>query len=174
MTSSVATSYQFTVAGETHQVSLYSENDGYRVKVGDRQMVVQAEVISDNCLLLDLDGCSVTIYLAEEKGKIYIATGGRQFVVERVGEPAGGGISAQTQAFHTDHALTSPMPGQVVKITVREGDLVDKDQTVAIVEAMKMENELRASGRARVKKILAAAGDLVDAGQIIVELEPDE
>jgi acetyl/propionyl-CoA carboxylase alpha subunit len=45
---------------------------------------------------------------------------------------------------------------------------------LAIVEAMKMENELKASARARVKEVCAAAGDLVDAGQIIVELEPEE
>jgi biotin carboxyl carrier protein len=45
---------------------------------------------------------------------------------------------------------------------------------VVIVEAMKMENELRASCRARVKKISVRAGGLVDAGEVIVELAPEE
>ena len=66
------------------------------------------------------------------------------------------------------------MPGQVVKIQVSQGDVVHKNQTLAIVEAMKMENELKSTGPARVKKICAAEGDLVDAGQVIVELEVEE
>ncbi|MCK4273064.1 hypothetical protein KAX22_10445 [bacterium] len=174
MARSFGRTFQFTIGDTTHQLSLFSEPGLYRAHFGDRQLEVHVQPISDNCILLDIDGHSVTVYLAEEGGRKFICIGGRQFVLEEVRESAGSGVAAQTQAFKTDYALVSPMPGQVVKIQVSEGDVVEKNQTLAIVEAMKMENELKASARARVKKVCAAAGDLVDAGQIIVELEPEE
>jgi biotin carboxyl carrier protein len=63
------------------------------------------------------------------------------------------------------------MPGMVVKLNVAEGDLVQKNQSLAIVEAMKMENELKSPIQGRVKKINGAPGDLVDAGTPLIELE---
>jgi biotin carboxyl carrier protein len=66
------------------------------------------------------------------------------------------------------------MPGKVVKIGVKVGDEVRKNQTLVIVEAMKMENEIKSPIPAKVKKINFKEGDLVDTGQPIVELEPKE
>lgn len=68
--------------------------------------------------------------------------------------------------------LVSPMPGRVVRVMVREGDELVADTPVAIVEAMKMENEVRATHAAKVVRVAVAAGDTVDAGQVLVELEP--
>ena len=57
------------------------------------------------------------------------------------------------------------MPGKVIKVNVAEGDEVRKNQTLVIVEAMKMENEIKTASMGVVKKIYVAAGDLVDAEQ---------
>lgn len=71
-------------------------------------------------------------------------------------------------------SLRAPMPGLVVRVAVGEGDAVEEGDTVLIVEAMKMENELRAAGAARVARVLAAPGDAVDKGQVLVEFgEPE-
>jgi biotin carboxyl carrier protein len=168
-----AKTYRFIVENTTHELTLFSDQGLYQVRLGDRILEVRARPISENGLLLEIDGRQALVYLAQEKGKRFVSFRGRQYTVEEAGPAASEGRTAQTQAFQADHALASPMPGQVVKIQVAEGDMVEKNQTVAIVEAMKMENELKASARARVKKIYAQAGDLVDAGQVIVELEPE-
>lgn len=67
--------------------------------------------------------------------------------------------------------LLCPMPGQVVRLDVAEGDVVEDGQPLAIVEAMKMENVLRAERRAKVKKINAAAGDVLAVDAVIMEFE---
>ncbi|MCJ7577768.1 MAG: biotin/lipoyl-binding protein, partial [candidate division Zixibacteria bacterium] len=67
-----------------------------------------------------------------------------------------------------------PMPGKIVKILVREGDKVRKGQGLVIVEAMKMENEIRSPGAGIVKKINFKEGNLVDTADLIIELEPEE
>ncbi|MBN2741483.1 MAG: biotin/lipoyl-binding protein, partial [Rhodobacteraceae bacterium] len=64
-----------------------------------------------------------------------------------------------------------PMPGLVVKINVSEGDEVQDGQALATVEAMKMENILRAERKGRVKLIMAAAGASLAVDEIIMEFE---
>ena len=67
--------------------------------------------------------------------------------------------------------VTSPMPGTVLKILVNQGDAVDSGQPVMIIEAMKMENEIKASRSGTVSKILVSAGDNVAAGAQLLNIE---
>lgn len=70
--------------------------------------------------------------------------------------------------------LRAPMPGVVVKVQVAVGDRVEEGQGIVIVEAMKMENDLRAEGAAIVKTIRVAAGDVVEKDDVLIELAPVE
>ncbi|NMA96528.1 MAG: acetyl/propionyl/methylcrotonyl-CoA carboxylase subunit alpha [Phyllobacteriaceae bacterium] len=67
--------------------------------------------------------------------------------------------------------LLCPMPGQVVRVDVKEGDVVEDGQALAIVEAMKMENVLRAQKRARVKKVHVAPGAVLAVDAVMIEFE---
>lgn len=67
--------------------------------------------------------------------------------------------------------LLCPMPGQVVRVDVAEGDVVEDGQTLAIVEAMKMENVLRAQKRARVSKVHVVPGAVLAVDQVMIEFE---
>jgi biotin carboxyl carrier protein len=68
--------------------------------------------------------------------------------------------------------IKAPMPGKVIKVCVSLNDSVRKNQTLAIVEAMKMENEIKASVDGTIKEIHVSAGDLVDPEMPLIELEP--
>ena len=68
-------------------------------------------------------------------------------------------------------SVSSPMPGLLVKITVKIGEEVVQGTTLAIVEAMKMQNELRAPRDGIIKRINNHEGDQVEALKTIVELE---
>lgn len=70
-----------------------------------------------------------------------------------------------------DGDLSSPMPGQVQSVLVTEGDTVEKDQPLLVVEAMKMQIEIKASHAGRVLKIRVKEGDQVEAGIPLAELE---
>jgi propionyl-CoA carboxylase alpha chain len=75
------------------------------------------------------------------------------------------------QAPDLSRFLLSPMPGLLISIAVGEGDEVKAGQELAVVEAMKMENILRASSDGRVAKVLATAGNGVEVDQPILEFE---
>jgi biotin carboxyl carrier protein len=67
--------------------------------------------------------------------------------------------------------VTAPMPGKIVKLLVKPGDRVEPRQGLVVVEAMKMENELRARATGTVKEVLTVEGTTVEAGAILVILE---
>jgi len=67
-------------------------------------------------------------------------------------------------------AIYSPMPGKVVRVLVQQGDRVSHNQGLVVVEAMKMENELRAPKDAVVKRVAAQPGQTVAAEQMLIEL----
>jgi biotin carboxyl carrier protein len=69
------------------------------------------------------------------------------------------------------HTVTAPMPGRVVRILVGPGDEVALRDPVVVIEAMKMENELRSPRAGRVKEVQVTAGASVDAGSVLVVLE---
>ncbi len=68
--------------------------------------------------------------------------------------------------------LLCPMPGQIVRIDVAEGDIVEDGQTLAIVEAMKMENVLKAEKRAKVSKVRVKPGAVLAVDEVVLEFEP--
>ncbi len=76
-----------------------------------------------------------------------------------------GGAEAGGKEVH------SPMPGRVVKILVAVGDEVEAQQPVIVVEAMKMENELRATSAGKVKSIAVSEGQAVEGDTLLVTLE---
>ncbi|MBM3521239.1 MAG: biotin/lipoyl-binding protein, partial [Alphaproteobacteria bacterium] len=75
------------------------------------------------------------------------------------------------KAADTSKKLLCPMPGLVISIAVSEGQEVKAGEPLAIVEAMKMENILRAERDAKVKKVRAAKGDSLAVDAVILEFE---
>jgi biotin carboxyl carrier protein len=69
-------------------------------------------------------------------------------------------------------SLAAPMPGLVVRVLVRAGDRVQPGQGLVVIEAMKMENELRASAAAVVRAVAVSPGNAVEKGTMLVEFEP--
>ena len=67
--------------------------------------------------------------------------------------------------------LVAPMPGMIVRVNVQVGDRVHPGQGLVVMEAMKMENELRAQAEATVKAVLALPGSAVEKGALLLELE---
>ncbi|HKU82384.1 MAG TPA: biotin/lipoyl-containing protein, partial [Candidatus Tumulicola sp.] len=81
------------------------------------------------------------------------------------------GRSTAASAAAAGNDVVSPMHGSIVELKTGEGSTVEEGQTVAVVEAMKMMNEIRAHRSGTVVKVHAAAGHSVEAGAPIVTIE---
>jgi biotin carboxyl carrier protein len=95
---------------------------------------------------------------------------GRSFAVD-VEDPRNASKRANATLGHLLQDVRAPMPGKVIRMLVREGDEVKAGQGLAVVEAMKMQNEMKALRSGRVVRVTAKDGDTVAAGDVLVTLE---
>ena len=113
-----------------------------------------------------LDGASYEVRL----GVGEICIDGHRYPFElddpRQWKRPGSGVGAQGRA-----AIVAPMPGKIVRVLVAEGDPVEAGQGILVVEAMKMQNELKAPRAGRVTSIAVKAGDGVNAGAVLATVE---
>jgi biotin carboxyl carrier protein len=104
----------------------------------------------------------------------------RQFTLGMRGVPILAGLSARRRWGSADagsagsgpQRIVAPMPGKIVRVLVRPGDTVQSRQPVIVVEAMKMENELRASYDGTVSEMLVQEGQSVEAGALLAMVTP--
>lgn len=166
-----AAPFELLIDGEVRRISLEFREAGVVVRDGD--IVLEAEVrrVSANELRLRLGDRSVRVFLARDGERTFVSVDGRQYGVSEsradASRPGGGDDPAAGGSLR----IKAPMPGKVTKVAVSEGEEVRRNQTLVIVEAMKMENEIKASVDGVVARIHVAAGDLVDAERPLVEIE---
>ena len=104
---------------------------------------------------------SFTVNTYEENFDVEIIDAESRYLMNRGGEDGDEG----------ERSISSPMPGKVVKILVKEGDEISEGTTVVIVEAMKMQSEYKVKTDRVVKEILVNEGDAIDANQPLVIVE---
>jgi biotin carboxyl carrier protein len=99
-----------------------------------------------------------------------VELGGHRITVE-VEDPRE--LSNRAKGFGAEgrQSVRSPMPGKVVRVLVEEGSIVEEGQGLVVVEAMKMQNEMKAPKSGKVIALAARAGASVTAGEVLVTLE---
>ncbi len=109
----------------------------------------------------------------EGRGTYTIWVNGHRFDVEALDERTRAirEMSAAAEGPAGPAPVKAPMPGLIVRVNVQVGDEVQAGQGVVVMEAMKMENELRTTGAGRVKAVHAEPGAAVEKGSLLVELE---
>jgi biotin carboxyl carrier protein len=115
----------------------------------------------------------VVVHAREGKGRYVLDIDGHRYHVEALGERARAiqELAARSAPPAGPAPVIAPMPGLVVRVNVAVGDAVTAGQGVLVMEAMKMENELRASSAATVKSVRVAQGTAVEKGTVLIELE---
>lgn len=117
-----------------------------------------------------LGGVSYEVRLVKTPRGLSVELGGRRFAVE-VSDPRDTSRLARTSIGSGRQNISAPMPGKVVRVLVNVGDSVEAGQGLIVVEAMKMQNEMKASHPAKVIDVRARPGDTVGAGDTLVILE---
>jgi biotin carboxyl carrier protein len=168
---------QIDVNGRVRTVDIERKDGLYRVVIdGVERMVDAAAVDGSTFSLICLDagrssqevGLSATglpgelaVHMPSGVASIRVVTG----AAGRFGRGAGAAQAAGTQR------VLAPMPGKIVKVLVKAGDEVKARQGLVVVEAMKMENELRSPKDGRVSDVLVVEGASVEAGRLLVVVE---
>jgi biotin carboxyl carrier protein len=147
-----------------------------RVSVDGESALVDVRRSGDFGLSLvfpDAAGRSTTVQVApgQSQGELLAYLAGRIAVVAVNASRTGRGAGDTDSGAHGEQKIVAPMPGRVVRVLVAPGDAVEPRQPVVVVEAMKMENELRSPKAGRVKDVAVAAGTSVEAGRVLVVID---
>jgi biotin carboxyl carrier protein len=104
-------------------------------------------------------------------GQLLVGIEGRIVAASVNGGRTRRGGAAGVARAEGEQAIVAPMPGRVVRVLVAPGDAVAARQSVVVVEAMKMENELRSPKAGRVRDVTVTPGTSVEAGRVLVVIE---
>ena len=131
-----------------------------------KEAAAPAKAAANGVYTATIDGKAVTVEVSGN-GDYTAKVGGKSFTV-KVGEGAAQAAAAAPAGNGDGKPVAAPLPGTVMKINVAVGDQVDADTTLLILEAVKMENEIKAGFAGTVKEISVAQGGVVAAGDTLV------
>lgn len=173
--------FELEVGGRFRSVELKRQTHGYEVIVDGRSRWVDAVHVAGSAwsLLVREPGepnsrsVDAAVIRRAASASFDVHINGFHFEVRPspgLGRTARG-AGAHASSGHGPQRITSPMPGKVVRVLVKAGDAVADRQALCVVEAMKMENELRAGRDGRVKDVLVSEGQSVEAGAPMIVIE---
>ena len=148
---------------------------GGEVRVDGEAVRASVHAVPGTPVLLLTVGDSVHRVIARRgatRGQYTISVDGRTHAAEALDERTRAirDLSAATAGASGPAPLVAPMPGLVVRVEVAEGDVVASGQALVVMEAMKMENELRAPTAGTVRRVVVAPGTAVEKGAVLIEL----
>ncbi|MCU1384962.1 MAG: gcdC 2 [Acidobacteria bacterium] len=165
--------YEVEIDGRRRQVVVTRSGDGFAVAVDGRTRYVDAARIDAHTLSLVVDRVSsneVSIAADPVSGQLAVHVGATPVAVTLNGRRRWGRKEDGASASGPQR-LAAPMPGKVVRVLVKAGDVVTARQPDVVVEAMKMENELRASRDGTVAEVHVREGMSVDAGALLLVIQ---
>ena len=167
--------YEISIEHRTAKIELLNRaGTKALIKVDDHKYDLDIVEVENGVYSILYNGHSYNVELIEgENSKKYIVnTFAKTFNVEVI-DAESKYISNRNQGLEVEgsNQIASPMPGKIVKIPVKAGDMVVSGQTLIVVEAMKMQSEFKATGDKIVQAILVKEGDTVDSHQVMIKLE---
>jgi propionyl-CoA carboxylase alpha chain len=171
----VGDDWNVALQGQDFDVTIAADHDGSTVRFADgsERRVTGDWTPGDQLAHMLVNGAPLVMKVGKVSGGFRIRTRGAELKVH-VRTPRQAELARKMPekvAPDTSRLLLCPMPGLIVKINVEEGDEVQEGQALCTVEAMKMENILRAERKGTVSKINAAAGDSLAVDDVIMEFE---
>ncbi len=164
--------YLATLGDQTHHIEV-QELDGnlYRVTIDGVERVVDGRQLSAHTYSLLVDQRSFTVDVTAKEDVYTVLCQGKSFRLKLLDERRlrPGGQAPQEEGGEKE--IRAFMPGKIVEILVAVEEEVTKEQGLLIIEAMKMENEVRSSSSGKVKEIHVTPGQAVEAGELLVQLE---
>ena len=156
-------------AGKTTRiVELERDDAGWRVTLDGRPVAADAVEVAPNTLSILLAGQSYEICVAPSvDGKLRLQTGGLEFTAEVIDPRAWRGSRHANVEAEGRQQIVAPMPGKVVRLLVKAGDHVEAGQGLLVVEAMKMQNEIRSPKSGTVERVFVQEGQPVNAGEVL-------
>jgi len=162
--------YEIAIDGKSYRLDLSQAGGRWSCRVDGREVEVDAVLARPNVLSLRIGNKAYEVKCERVGGDVHIWVGSQRFAVD-LRDPRS--LRGRTRAVddHGPKKLTAPMPGKVVRILLTQGTDVEAGAGVLVVEAMKMQNEVKSPKKGTIQKILVSEGTAVNAGDVLAIVE---
>jgi len=160
--------FEVSVGAKKRVVDLDRDANSWRLALDGTRIDADVREVEPGVFSVLLRGESHEIRVTPQTdGALTLQTGNHEFVAEVVDPRAWrGGRHGGVEAEGRQQVL-APMPGKVVRVLVQRGDTVEAGQGLVVVEAMKMQNEVRSPKSGTVERLMAKEGQPVNAGEVL-------
>ncbi|MFQ5602022.1 MAG: biotin/lipoyl-containing protein [bacterium] len=165
--------YFAKLAGLEHEIEINDSDEQISVSLNGKTTPVEIQRIDGSHIYsLIMDGHSYQLYIEPQGNSYLVALNGKKYSIAVEDEKARRlkSLIKSEEKHQGEVKIKAPMPGLIVKITVQEGQEIKSGDRLLIIEAMKMENEIRSHVDGRVKKICIAENDSVEKDVLLMIL----
>lgn len=158
-----------SVTGHTrHVVDLEKEGSSYKVSLDGQAVDADVILAAPNAVSVILNGTAFEIHIAPSLDGTYkLQTGPHEYQADVRDPRAWRGRKPGSLAAEGRQQIVAPMPGKVIRLLVNSGDEVEAGQGLVVIEAMKMQNEIRSPKKGKVERLQAKEGQPVNAGDVL-------
>ncbi len=162
--------YDVTIDGKRYRLELNRADGRWSCLLDGREVEVDAVLVRPDVLSLRIGNQAYEVKCERVGGETHLWVGSARFAAE-VRDPRS--LRGRVRAVDEQgpRKLTAPMPGKIVRVLVSLGAEVEAGTSVLVVEAMKMQNEIKSPKKGRIQKILVAVGAAVNAGDVLAIVE---
>ncbi len=162
--------YEIAIDGRSHRLDLEQVEGRWSCRLDGRQIEVDAVLARPDVISLRIGNKAYEVKCERVGGDTHIWVGSARFAAE-VRDPRSLRGRVRAVDEHGPRKLTAPMPGKIVRVLVSEGAEVEAGAGILVVEAMKMQNEVKSPKKGTVQKILVREGAAVNAGEVLAIVE---
>jgi biotin carboxyl carrier protein len=162
--------YNIAIDGKNYRLDLNRVDGRWSCRLDEREVEVDAVLARPDVLSLRIGNQAYEVKCERVAGDLHLWVGSARFTAE-VRDPRS--LRGRVRALddHGPKKLTAPMPGKIVRVLVGQGDEVEAGSGVLVVEAMKMQNEIKSPKKGTIQKILVSEGAAVNAGDVLAIVE---
>jgi len=162
--------YEVTIDGKSYRLDLNRVDGRWLCRLDGQELEVDAILARPDVLSLRIGNQAYEIKSEHVANDLHLWVGSKGFAVE-IRDPRSLRGRIRGGDDQGPKKITASMPGKIVRLLVREGDEVEPGTGVAVVEAMKMQNEIKSPKKGSVQKILVGEGATVNAGDVLAIVE---
>jgi biotin carboxyl carrier protein len=164
--------FEVRIDGRARSVELTREDQRWRISLDGKSLDADAVEISPGVFSILLNGESHEIRVAPAPGgTLTLQTALHEFSAEVADPRAWRGRRHSTLEAQGRQQILAPMPGKIIRVLVQVGEKVEAGQGLLVVEAMKMQNEIRSPKSGTVERLLATEGQPVNAGEVLAWID---
>jgi biotin carboxyl carrier protein len=163
--------YEVMVDGKPHRLELEKAASRWECRLDGKPVNIDAVITRHNVLSLLVDGRAYEIKREQTATDLHIWVGTTCFAVELRDPRSLRSRNLAAEDEKGPRKIFAPMPGRIVRLLVVENSDVEAGQGIVVVEAMKMQNEIKSPKKGIVKKISATPGTAVNPGDVLAIVE---